>query len=508
MTSPDVVIEDLHGRPLRQQMSYQGAGAGFGGQLRDWSPGLKTADAALLPNLNLGNARADDVVRNNAFAYNAEKLHVDNVVGDRFMLDYMPNWQYLGVKEEDALAYSIDVEQAFLELAEDETGCYLDAERKRTFTMMIRESISTHMRAGEDMFSAEWIPDRRSLIATAIKSVTPKRVCNPGNVSDTATLKGGVETDRYGAAVAYHIRSQNSASFGMGNGMGNTWRRITRETRFGRPKFIHIFEPTEDGQTRGANQFLAVLEQMQMLPKMQQTKLQNAIVNAMYAATIETELGPEAAAALIGGDLGPDKITEYMGAIAAYHDSGAVKMDGVRINHTLPGEVFRLHTSGNADNGYVDLEGSVLRWLAAGLNVPYEPFAKDFRQLSYSAARASLGENWRHYMGRRKVIAARKATHIFRLVLEEMLFRGLVTLPRGAKRDFYQATAAWTNCNWVGSGRLSIDELKETKAAELRMGQNLSTLKEECALLGKDYRKVLEQKAREQKEIEALKLAQ
>ncbi len=56
---------------------------------------------------------------------------------------------------------------------------------------------------------------------------------------------------------------------------------------------LHIFEPVEDGQTRGANQFYSVMERLKMLDTLQATQLQSAIVKAMYAATIESELDSE-----------------------------------------------------------------------------------------------------------------------------------------------------------------------------------------------------------------------
>ena len=497
---PPIIIDET-GRPLRQ-MNYQGAGAGFGGQLRDWYPGLKTIDAALLPDLKLGNARAEDVVRNNAFAANGVQLHVDNIVGDAFRLSYKPDYLALGIKKEDARAFSRDVEAAWQEVAEDPVGCYLDAERKRTFSMMMRECVSTHTRVGEDMSTAEWIPDSGSLISTAIKSVTPKRVSNPNNTADTAEMRGGIVFNRYGAAQGYYVRSQNGNNMGLGggDGLGQNWQYVERETRHGRPKFIHIFEPMEDGQTRGINQFMSVLEQMQMLPKMQHTRLQNAIVNAMYAATIETDLGPEAALALIGGELTNDQLMGHMTSMANYHEGLNLKMNGVKIPHLYAGERLNLQTSGNIDNGYVDLEDSVLRWLAAGLNLPLETLSKNFKQMSFSTVKASLGENWRYFMGRRKVIPARKGTIIFRLVLEELLHKGLVTLPRGASRDFYQATSAWTRCRWIGSGRLAIDGLKEVKEAVLRIEKGLSTYEDEMAIMGKDYLEVFDQQVREVEE--------
>eukprot|EP01031_Cornospumella_fuschlensis_P011965 gene11965-14631_t len=126
----------------------------------------------------------------------------------------------------------------------------------------------------------------------------------------------------------------------------------------------------------GANQFLSVLEQSHMLPKLQQTKLQNAIVNAMYAATLESELGTEAAMQIIGA--GSQEATQslagYMMAVNNFHSGSQLRLNGVKIPHLWPGEKLNLQTSGNVDNGFTDLESSILRWMAAGLNVPYEPF--------------------------------------------------------------------------------------------------------------------------------------
>ncbi|EHW46344.1 phage portal protein, lambda family [Escherichia coli DEC9B] len=39
--------------------------------MAEWLPPAQSADAALLPALRLGNARADDLVRNNGIAANA-----------------------------------------------------------------------------------------------------------------------------------------------------------------------------------------------------------------------------------------------------------------------------------------------------------------------------------------------------------------------------------------------------------------------------------------------------
>lgn len=491
-----------NGLPAREQLStWQGAGGGFGGQLERWQPRLQTVDAALLPNLKLGNARAEDVTRNNAFAANAVQMHIDNIVGHLFRLSYKPRWRLLGISDADARAFAQDVEAWWFEFAEDPVGCWLDVERKRTATMMVREAVGTHTRLGEVSAAAEWVERRGTPMRTAVRMVSPKRIGNPGDRSDTTNLRGGVEFDRDSVAIAYHIRQLSTGGLGLGNGYASEWRRVEREAANGRLKFIHVFEPSEDGQARGANQFLSVLEQSHMLPKLQHTKLQNAIVNAMYAATIESELGNEAALELIGaGEESITKIAQYMMAVNSFNSGSKLSLNGVKIPHLWPGEKLHLQTSGNVDNGFADFESSILRWMAAGLNVPVEPFSKDYRQSTYSSARASMMEGWRYYMGRRKVIAARFATHLFVLAFEEALQRRLLKLPRNATRGFYEARASWCNCEWIGAGRLAIDGLKEVKEAVLRIESGLSTYEKELALLGEDYQETFAQQVREMNE--------
>lgn len=496
---PTVSILDVNGKSMAS--GYTGTGSGFAGQMSHWRPAPQTADAALLPNLKTGNARAEDLVRNHGLASNGVQLHVDNVVGHMFRLSYKPRWRALGITEADARAFSVDVEAAFLEWAEDPVGCWADAERKRTLTMMVREVVATHATVGEAMGSAEWIARTGTPFRTAIKLINPHRVNNPNNQTDTNAQRGGVDVDRYGAAVGYWVQDHDLQSVGFtGVGLGNKWRRVKRETGWGRQQFLHVFEPRSDGQTRGANEFLSVMEQLKQLGQLQQTKLQNAIVNAMYAAVIESEMDSETAMQIIGGEADINNLQKWMSIMADYHQGADIRLQGVKIPHLMPGEKLNLMTSSNADNGFAELEASIVRWIAAGLNVPYEQLAKDYSRTTYSSARASMMEGWRYYMGRRKIIAARFASMVFALWFEEALDRGELRLPRGATRDFYQAKSSWCYSEWIGSGRLQIDGLKEVKESILLIEAGLSTYEKELAKMGEDYQEVFAQQVREMAE--------
>ncbi|MCT7085121.1 phage portal protein, partial [Salmonella enterica] len=89
---------------MRQYAGYNGGGPGFGGQLLGWNAPQQSADAALLPTFYRGNARADDLVRNNGLGANVVQLHQDHIVGNLFKLSYRPNYQFHGISRDDARA--------------------------------------------------------------------------------------------------------------------------------------------------------------------------------------------------------------------------------------------------------------------------------------------------------------------------------------------------------------------------------------------------------------------
>ncbi|WP_417519821.1 phage portal protein [Marinobacter sp.] len=478
--------------PLRESV-FRAGGVGFGGQLKGWNPPSKSTDAALLPVMKQANARTDDVVRNNGIAANGIQLHKDHIIGSEFRLSYKPNWRLLGIKPDKGFVQ--EVEAIFRDIAED-PGCFIDAERRRTFTMMMRESVETHAMTGDIMAKPEWINDRHSPFSTAIRMVSPRKVTNPNHAMDRPERRGGVELNRHGAPVAFYVE-EGADNFGL----MKTWRRIAKTNRSGRAGFIHIFEPVEGGQTRGVNRFMSSLEQLKMLDTLQNTTLQRAVVNAMYAASIESELGSDQAMEfLFGADTQNGAIEKMLMTYGEYYSANEIKFNGVKLPHLMPGDKINLHSAGNADNGFSALEQSILRYIAAGTGVDYAQLSRNYSQMSYSTIRAAHNDSWRYFMGRRKIIANRFASQIFALIFEEMILRGYITLPRKARFTFWERRHAWTKSDWIGSGRLAIDGLKEVKEAVLKIDSGLSTYEKELAQMGEDYQEVFEQQVAEMKE--------
>ncbi len=84
-------------------------------------------------------------------------------------------------------------------------------------------------------------------------------------------LRAGVEVDRYGSVPSRTIFVRmifRSLVVDDGNG---SRVNFPPDVRY----MLHIFEPVEDGQTRGANQFYSVMERLKMLDSLQATQLQS-----------------------------------------------------------------------------------------------------------------------------------------------------------------------------------------------------------------------------------------
>ena len=79
----------------------------------------------------------------------------------------------------------------------------------------------------------------------------------------------------------------------------------------------------------------------------------------------------------------------------------------------------------------------------------------------------------------------------------------ITSMPRKAP-NWYDGLnqEAYSSCEWIGASMGQIDELKETQAAVLRVNNGLSTREAELARLGKDWRVVFAQLAREKKKAE------
>ena len=495
--------------PKQTASSFEGA-SHVNRELAMWQPPLRSADAEILPDKDSLDARALDLQRNDGYIHGAVQGHKDSIVGGFYRLNSKPNFKYLGLDEKWAEEFQEFVESNF-SLASESSDNWFDASGQMTLSEMVRLAVGVSMISGESLSTAEWLRESRRPFKTAIQMIDPIRLCNPYDDMNTQEWRKGVRFNNQGRPISYGIR------YTMPGDMWNfndqyRWNIVNARKPWGRKQVLHYFEAYRIGQSRGVSDMVSILKQSKMVGKYQDIVLQNAVLNATYAATIESDLPPVDAFESLGGGEDPQQAwsQNYLESVAAYTGSSKnLHIDGIKIPHLYPGTKLNLQNAGQPGGVGTNYEESLLRHLAAGLGLSYEEFSHDFTKTNYSSARAAMGESHKRLQGRKKAVADKFATDVFRLWFEEQFNAGGFkdVLPRNAP-NYYDALNgdAYTACSWIGAPRGQIDELKETQAAVQRIAAGLSTYEKESARFGEDFREVFRQRGREQKMISELGL--
>lgn len=480
-------------------------------EMTTWNASPLPIDALLRFDKDTIDDRARDVTLNDGYAAGVVAIHKDNIVGNQFRLNAQPNADVLGIDDEEWLYEFQRVVEARFNNTASSSKHWLDASGMNDFTAMVRQAVGMFLIHGEVLSVAEWISDSRRPYATAIQMITPRRLNNPYGIMDKAGLKAGIERDSYGRAVAYHIMEAHPYDYTQSEKQFK-WKRIDAETKWGRQQVIHIIEQLLPDQIRGVSEMVSVLKQMRMTRRFQDVELQQAVLQATYAASIETDLPPQVMAEIMGANPNAPSFGEaaksMLSSILQHRATNNIQLDGARIPVLHPNTKLNLQQLGQPSGVGSEYEQSLLRHIAAGLGVSYEQFSRDYTKTNYSSARASMNETFKFMQSRKKAVADRFATAVYRLWLEEQINQGSIPLPKGKGKTWIYSNPeifdALTQCSWIGAARGQIDEMKETQAAILKTKFGLSTMELEAAKFGLDWRELLKQRKREQDMIKRL----
>lgn len=506
-------MEGLPGLPaIRSQGGLEGAER-TSRETALWFANRSSPDQLINSVKEEADYRGREMVLNDGYVQGVVDLYRNSIVGNQYRLNSQPNWTILSridpaFDEVWAQEFQEYVEETFNMLG-DSDDCWMDAARRNTFTGQIRTAIAGWGYTGEDLATAEWVREVGRPFNTAVQQISPARLSNPDGRSDDDRLRRGIQLDSRGKPVGYYIRvSEPGAIFTM-NDMKWTFVAARKPPPWSRPMVLHTIDPVMPGQTRAVSEIVAVLQEMRMTKKFRQMALQAAVIQASYAATIESELPKEVIAAILGGGSAQEDVSTavmdyagvFLNALRAYLSSAnAVAIDGAKIPHLFPGTKLETKTLGTPGGIGTDFETSFHRHIAAALGVSYEEFSNDFSKTNYSSGQLAGEKTRKHMQAKKKFIADRRANWMFRLWLEEDLSDGNPPLPVGWDNSiFYErfGCEALTACDWIGSGRGQIDELKETQAAMLRIKSRLSTWEIELSRMGFDWRKMFRQMKRE-----------
>lgn len=488
--------------------AFEGADR-LGREMATFRPRIQTADAILGRNDKiLLDARGHDMLRNHGPMLGAMRFHQDSIVGHQYRLNATPRWRYLGLSEEWAEDFQLEVEEAFNLYAESDE-CWADVEGTKTLTDIVRLAVCCFFAGGEVVGTMNWMPGSTRPYASAMQLIDADRLSNPHDLEDTSTMRRGVELDKNGRAIALHIRRAHPRDNTAG-ARTYEWQRWPLRLRFGRLNGLHILDQIRPAQHRGISEMVSVMKETRMGKRFHEVALANAIAQASFAAAIESELPPDVISAAMGatpgGLTGENPLVGFLESLAAYSRGGGnIAIDGSKIPILHPNTKLKLLPAGTPGGIGEKLEESFNRHVSTALKVSYEEYTNDYSKTNYSSAKASSNNTLKAMQARKRKVADRTANAIYGNWLEEAITEGRLESTRQmTRRDsewFYRGMnrQALTQASWIGASRGQVDEVKETNAAIARIEAGLSTVEDETARLGKDWRDVAAQRSRERK---------
>lgn len=499
------------------QVPYDAANR-TGQHMAAWTPALWSADTSLNPYRDTIVARVRDAVQNDGWASGAVTRILDNAIGANLRPVSKPDWRWLqqetGNKAFDhvwAKEFGAAAD-AHWRIFADDPGKWCDATRNQTFSQMAHTSFRHGLVDGDALAVLPWLEERmgrgRARYATCVQMVDPDRLSNPQQVFDQQTMRGGVEVDRYGATVAYHIRKAHQGDW-WAAAESQTWERVPRETSWGRPMVVHYFEHQRAGQHRGgAGIFTPVLQRLKMLIKYDGTELDAAIINAIFAAYVESPMDPQLVKEAMGGtdgELDSDfSLNGYQADRQAYARENAIMLGGARIPQMYPGESIKTVTAARPSSNYSPFQDAMLRNIAAGLGISAQQLSNDWSNVNYSSARSAALEAGKTMDRRQRDFFIGWATPIRSAWLEEMMEIDGPPMPAGVAPEYFECRGAYSKCVWIGPPKGWVNPIDERAGAILGMDAGLSTLEEECFSQGREVEEVLHQRAYELKLFDEL----
>ncbi|MBP7001712.1 phage portal protein [Amaricoccus sp.] len=277
---------------------------------------------------------------------------------------------------------------------------------------------------------------------------------------DGRFVRGGIEFDALGRALAYHLFTSHPAeSTGAG-------RR--RKVRVAAEDIIHAWRPTEAEQEFGVPQSHTALRRFNMLSRYEESALAAAHYGAAVAAFFKQEADDSPSAAPTEADI-PDEITPGMTAM-------------------LPPGVDLANWSPNYPDGEMPaFNKAMLRGGAAGLGVSYAGLTSDMEGANFSSLRAGLGEErdeWRMFQ---RDLFETLHGEVFRRWLPFALANA-VNLPLAKAEKFEAAT--WRARSWP-----SVNPKDDALANEADLRNGLKTPSQIVGERGEDFEATVTQLA-------------
>lgn len=413
----------------------------------------------------------------------ALKRQRTNVVGSGLRLKATIDREVLGLTQEQADAWQRHVQAEFSLWANRKQAC--DATGINNFYGMQQLVALTYPMSG-DAFAIIKRKEPTTFMPYSLRLhiLEADRVRTPTESGDTVvttllgnattakldngnTIYDGVEVDKDGSIVAYHIANTYPRQY------GSEQTKFVRIKAYGEelglPNVLHIMDSERPEQYRGVPYLAQVIEPLLQMRRYTEAEITAAVVQSFFTAFIKSEGG--------GSDM---PFNEVGGDTEASRDPNEYEMGAGTINMLEPGEDVAFGSPTHPNTGFDTFMRSLCEQVGAALEIPADLLLMSFNS-SYSASRAALLEAWKAFRMRREWLADDFCRPVYEIWLTEAVARGRVSAPGFLTDPIIRQ--AYLGSEWIGPAAGQLDPTKEVAAAVAAIGAGLSTREAEATKL-------------------------
>lgn len=440
-------------------------------RLTDWvfAP-LRSADDELRSELQVLRRRARDLGRNNSYASRFLGLLEENVVGPHGIKMQARVVDSNGVQNEEV---NRRIESAWTEWGQDPFNCSVDG--RLTWVEIKALAVITMAQDGEYLIRIHEGFDNE--FGFALQVLDPDQLptdLNRSRRNGQNAIRMGVEVNRWGRPVAYHLyRGHPHDVFG---GID------TRETeRVPAEDIIHDFVSRRPGQSRGVTWFTPVMTDVHQLGGLQEAELIGSRVAASKGGFFEQDIEEGSIPDPNVVNAGPTRIQ--------------MKVEPGLFDTLPPGLTFKPWDPQHPNSAFEGFNTVILRSISTGLRSSYHSMTGDLTKMSFSSGRLGVEQD-RHVW---RCIQQRLINHLCRRVRQRWMKMAVTT--RKLTLPSFDLDK-WSAHEWQPRSWGYVDPLKDVLAVEKEIELGINSRTRAAAERGRDFNENLAELEREEGAIQ------
>jgi len=294
-----------------------------------------------------------------------------------------------------------------------------------------------------------------------------------------------IEVDRFAAVQSKFTPKQNFFVDGIELGtrgepkyfnITEGWSTVKRVPA---KNIIHYYKrDNRPSQYRGISEYKQTIVDLRNFAKYTQLTVEGASARASLAYAVETENLASHQNFRENNDA--NEPIEFINDAFVYYLNKGEKM------HQLDGA--------KSTGEFGEFIKATIRLIAVGRKISYELAFRDYSQVNFSSARASILQDHKKFDEEQILMARYVLTPIFKTWIEANVLAGNLPI---SPFMFYQDRDYFEQPRWVAPKREWVNPLQDIKAIEKELALGLITYEDVLGSRGKDLHEVIEQKKKE-----------